>query len=106
MHKLYRKMEKYLHFWVIHMLAFISWQHLVESLSYQTCKNCLVKHLLPQTPKVFLSDTISNRSAKENYNIKMKATKIQRKTSAPMVPVRAHLFTSHAYVSPLSLLAM
>lgn len=37
---------------------------------------------------------------------KMEETKIQRKTSAPVVPVRAHLFTSHAYVSPCHLLTI
>lgn len=37
---------------------------------------------------------------------KMEETKIQWKTSAPVVPVRAHLFTSHAYVSPCHLLTI
>lgn len=36
----------------------------------------------------------------------MEETRIQWKTSAPVVPVRAHLFTSHAYVSPCHLLTI
>ncbi len=41
---------------------------------------------------------------KEKYYVKMESTKFQWITSAPVVPVRAHLFTSHAHVSPCSLL--
>lgn len=98
-------MEKYLHFQVI------CW-HLFSSSTFwcisaiRPTKIVWSNIYFPVTPKVFLSDAISKRSTKENYNIKMKATKIQWKTSAPMVPVRPHLFTSHAYVSPFSLLAM
>lgn len=35
--------------------------------------------------------------------IQRRKKKKNKKTSAPMVPVRAHLFTSHAFLSPLGL---
>lgn len=88
-------------FWVITGSYFLA-AHFGISLSCQNYKNCMVKHVLADA----VVQNHFKTSTKENYNIKMEATKIQWRTSVPMVPVRAHLFTSHAYVSPCSLLAM